>query len=73
MQDKFKLGLKEYEDRQEMVTDEIRNKVYRDVLSPEKRNRLRGYGLNSICQQHDISFLHRASTLPGQWRSLCIK
>lgn len=45
MQDKFKRGLKEYEDREEMVTDEIRHKVYSDVLGPEKRNRVRGYGL----------------------------
>ncbi|XP_062028829.1 uncharacterized protein LOC133744804 [Rosa rugosa] len=42
---KFKNGLKEYEDRQEILTDEIRHKVYSDVLGPEKRNRVRGYGL----------------------------
>lgn len=33
-----------YEDKNEEITDVVRNKVYYDVLGPEKRNKVRGFG-----------------------------
>lgn len=44
VQDDFKNKLKVYEDRNEMVTDEVCHMVYSDVLGPEKRNYVRGFG-----------------------------
>ncbi|XP_040363677.1 uncharacterized protein LOC121049727 isoform X2 [Rosa chinensis] len=42
--DDFKEKLKEYEDKKEEVIDIVRNKGYFEVLGPEKRNKVRGFG-----------------------------
>ncbi|KAB2627925.1 hypothetical protein D8674_032720 [Pyrus ussuriensis x Pyrus communis] len=42
--DEFNTNLKLYEDRNEIITDEVRHIVYANVLGPERDNRVRGFG-----------------------------
>ncbi|TQD93645.1 hypothetical protein C1H46_020748, partial [Malus baccata] len=46
--DDFNTKLKLYEDRNEIITDEIRHIVYDDVLGPERNNRVRRFGTGVV-------------------------
>ncbi|XP_068310873.1 uncharacterized protein [Pyrus communis] len=46
--DEFNTNLKLYEDRNEIITDEVRHIVYANVLGPERDNRVRGFGTGVV-------------------------
>ncbi|TQD70796.1 hypothetical protein C1H46_043669 [Malus baccata] len=46
--DDFNTNMKLYEDRNEIITDEVRHIVYTDVLGPEKNNRVKGFGTGVV-------------------------
>ncbi|KAB2603372.1 hypothetical protein D8674_004377 [Pyrus ussuriensis x Pyrus communis] len=48
LQDEFNTNLKLYEDRNEIIIDEVRHIVYADVLGPERDNRVRGFGTGVV-------------------------
>ncbi|RXH93632.1 hypothetical protein DVH24_014208 [Malus domestica] len=46
--DDFNTNMKLYEDRNEIITNEVRHIVYADVLGPERNNRVRGFGTRVV-------------------------
>ncbi|RXH86678.1 hypothetical protein DVH24_021951, partial [Malus domestica] len=46
--DDFNTKLKLYEDRNEIIIDEVRHIVYADVLGPERNNLVRGFGTGVV-------------------------